>query len=540
MNNLKGEKSLKSENTILQRKIPLVEMDLQWIIFRLFLCKNFRLMKKILASLFFCGLAFSGIAQQKPKKVEFVEYDLPNGLHVILHQNKTNPIIAVSVLYHVGSKDEDTNRTGFAHFFEHLLFEGSTNIGRNQYSEYVEEAGGSLNANTSQDRTFYFELLPSNELELGLWLESERMLHAKVEQAGVETQREVVKEEKRQRVDNQPYGTLLENAFKLAFKEHPYKWVPIGSMEHLDAASEEDYVKFYRTFYVPNNATLSIAGDIDIEATKELIKKYFGTIPSGEKLNIYRDVEFLSADAFINKYFPGAPESKTSKIKKDLESKTTEEFLKVYFSKASTKKSTIPRSKVVEPALGGEKRMVVEDNVQLPGVVMGYRMPGQNTEDFYAVRMLNMILSGSKSARFNKTLVEKEQKALFVQGFPLPLEDPGLALVLGIANMGVSADDLEKAMDNQIDNLLANGVSDEEMEIVKNKIETDFYSDNSRVGGISESLANFHVYFGSAGLINEQMDKYLAVTKEDIMRVAKKYYVKDNRVVLHYVPKSEK
>lgn len=496
-------------------------------------------MKRILTSLFIAGAILVSNAQDKPKKVEFVEYDLPNGLHVILHQNKSNPLIAVSVLYHVGSKDEDTNRTGFAHFFEHLLFEGSTNIGRGEYSEYVEDAGGTLNANTSQDRTFYFELLPSNELELGLWLESERMLHAKVDQTGVETQREVVKEEKRQRVDNQPYGTFLTNAFDLAFHKHPYRWMPIGSMEHLDAATEEDYIKFYRTFYVPNNATLSIAGDIDIEATKKMVKKYFGGIPTGEKLNVYRDVEFLSPEKFTKKYFPGAPESKLEKIQKDLKEKSTEEILKAYFSGVSSKPQPIPRPTEVEPPLGGEKRMVVEDNVQLPGVMLGYRMPAQTSDDFYAVQILNRILSGSKSARFNKTLVEKEQKALFVQGFPLPLEHPGLALVLGIANMEVSAEELETAMDNQIDKLIEEGVTDEEMQIVKNKIETDFYSTNSKVGGISESLANYHVYYGSADEINKQMEKYLAVTKEDVLRVAKKYYKKDNRIVLHYVPKSE-
>ncbi|MEZ4937334.1 MAG: pitrilysin family protein [Crocinitomicaceae bacterium] len=496
-------------------------------------------MKRILTSLFVAGSLLVANAQDKPKKVEFVEYDLPNGLHVILHQNNTNPLIAVSVLYHVGSKDEDTNRTGFAHFFEHLLFEGSTNIGRGEYSELVEDAGGSLNANTSQDRTFYFELLPSNELELGLWLESERMLHAKVDQLGVETQREVVKEEKRQRIDNQPYGTFLTNAFDLAFDVHPYRWMPIGSMEHLDAATEEDYIKFYRTFYVPNNATLSIAGDINIEETKKLVKKYFSGIPTGEKLNVYRDVEFLNPDDFVAKYFPGAPDSKKEKIQKDLGAKTTEEILKMYFSNVSSKIIPIPRPTAVEPALGGEKRMIVEDNVQLPAVLLGYRMPEQNSSDFYAVQILNRILSGSKSARFNKTLVEKDQKALFVQGFPLPMEHPGLALVLGISNMGVSAEDLEKSMDEQIDKLLAEGVTEEEMEIVKNKIETDFYSTNSKVSGISENLANFHVYFGSADQINKQMEKYLSVSKEDILRVAKKYYVKDNRIVLHYVPKSE-
>ena len=178
------------------------------------------------------------------KQIEFIEYDLNNGIHVILHEEHATPIVAVSVMYHVGSKNENPERTGFAHFFEHLLFEGSENIGRGEYSDLVERNGGTLNANTSQDRTYYFELLPSNQLELGMWLESERLLHAKVDSLGIETQRSVVKEEKRQRVDNQPYGSFMENTFKRAFTEHSYNWVPIGSMDHLDAAEENDYVNF--------------------------------------------------------------------------------------------------------------------------------------------------------------------------------------------------------------------------------------------------------------------------------------------------------
>ena len=184
-------------------------------------------------------------------KIKFVEYNLTNGIHVILHEEHSTPIVAVSVLYHVGSKNENPERTGFAHFFEHLLFEGSQNIERGEYSKLVEKNGGTLNANTSQDRTYYYEILPSNQLELGLWLESERMLHAKVENVGIETQRSVVKEEKRQRVDNQPYASFISEMFKRAFPKHPYRWVPIGSMEHLDAAQEKDYVKFYQDFYVP-------------------------------------------------------------------------------------------------------------------------------------------------------------------------------------------------------------------------------------------------------------------------------------------------
>lgn len=198
-------------------------------------------MKLQLASLLMLGSVIPSFAQEK---VKYVEYDLANGMHVILHEEHATPIVAVSVLYHVGSKNENTNRTGFAHFFEHLLFEGTTNIKRGEYSELVEKNGGVLNANTSQDRTYYYEILPSNQLELGIWLESERLLHAKVEQTGVETQREVVKEEKRQRMDNQPYGSFMGNMFEAAYDKHPYSWIPIGSMEDLNAAQEIDYVNF--------------------------------------------------------------------------------------------------------------------------------------------------------------------------------------------------------------------------------------------------------------------------------------------------------
>ena len=189
---------------------------------------------------------------QAQEKIDYVEYDLPNGLHVILHEDHSTPIVAVSVMYHVGSKNEDPQRTGFAHFFEHLMFEGSENIPRGEFSNYVEKAGGALNANTSQDRTFYYDLLPSNQLELGLWLESERLMHAKVDSTGIATQREVVKEEKRQRMDNQPYGSFQAEIMSHAYTVHPYRWTPIGSMEHLDAASEEDYVNFYKTFFTFN------------------------------------------------------------------------------------------------------------------------------------------------------------------------------------------------------------------------------------------------------------------------------------------------
>jgi len=414
--------------------------------------------------------------------IAFEEYDLDNGLHVILHQDKSTPIVAVSVMYHVGSKNENPDKTGFAHFFEHLLFEGSENIERGEYSKYVEKAGGVLNANTSNDRTYYFEILPSNQLELGLWLESERMLHARVDNIGVETQREVVKEERRLRIDNQPYGTILQETMDRAFSEHPYKWPVIGSMEHLNAAEEADYKQFYNDFYTPNNAVLSIAGDIDISAAKTLIDKYFATIP--------------------------------------------------------VRNPNVFRPNIVEPALGGEKMDTIYDNIQLPAAIVAYRIPAQGTPDFYALSMLGTIMSQGASSRLRKAIVDEQQKAIQVGSFPMPLEDPGVTIAFGIANMGVDVGDLQASMFAEIEKLKNELISEREYQKLRNQTENNFVSSNSRMAGIAESLANYHMYFGDANLINTELDKYLAVTREDIQRVAKKYLTKDNRVVLHYLPKA--
>lgn len=438
-------------------------------------------MKKIFSSVL-AFLMMTPLLWSQSNKIKYVEYTLDNGLHVILHEDHSTPIVAVSVMYHVGSKNENPERTGFAHFFEHLLFEGSENIARGEFDDYISKAGGRNNANTTQDRTFYYEILPSNHLATALWLESERMLHAKVEEKGIETQRQVVKEERRQRVDNQPYGSILEEIMKRAYREHPYKWVPIGSMDHLDAAQEEDYVNFYKEFYVPNNAVLSIAGDIDIKETKELISQYFATIPSGD--------------------------------------------------------GDIYRPDVQEPPLNGEVRDTIYDNIQLPGVIQAYRIPAQGTPDYYALSMLGTVLSQGESSRLNKSVVDEQQLAVFTGNFPLGLEDPGVSIMFGITNMGVDPKDLENAIDAEVKKVQEELISEEEFQKLRNQIENDFVSSNSTMVGIAESLANYHMYFGDADLINTEIDRYLKVTRENIRRVARKYYVPENRVVLFYMPKT--
>ena len=341
----------------------------------------------------FCGLfLLISSSYWGQQKITYEAYDLPNGLHVILHEEHATPIVAVSVLYHVGSKNENPNRTGFAHFFEHLLFEGSAHIGRGEYSELVEKNGGTLNANTSQDRTYYYEVLPSNQLELGLWLESERMLHAKVDIKGIETQRSVVKEEKRQRVDNQPYGSFFTEMFKRVFTSHPYNWAPIGSMEHLDAAQEEDYVNFYKTFYVPSNATLSIAGDINIEQTKKWIAKYFETIPKGQAINLYRDFINLDEAAFLERYsveknafdaqnFMGSTDAAAQKL----------------ITYLADQKCMVDRPQKDRTTIETTIKDTIYDNIQLPALFIGYKMPAQTHPDTYAIEFLNEVLSSGSS-----------------------------------------------------------------------------------------------------------------------------------------------
>ncbi len=486
-------------------------------------------MKKI----FYVGaLTLLSVSAFSQKKVDFVEYDLPNGLHVILHQEKSTPIVAVSILYHVGSKNEKVGRTGFAHFFEHLLFEGSQNIERGEYDKLVEGNGGTLNANTSNDRTFYYEILPSNQLELGLWLESERLLHAKVENIGIETQRSVVKEEKRQRVDNQPYASFITEAFKRMFVDHPYNWVPIGSMEDLDAAQEEDYVNFYKTFYVPSNATLSIAGDLDIEQTKKWIDKYFASIPSGQAINLVRDYENMTNDEFVAAY--GVDRSV---LEGEDYNKPKSAEAKKLLAKYSAMPTNITRPADYTGKLTKVIRDTVYDNIQLPALFITYNFPNQTDKDFYALEMMNEILSGGSSSRMNKSIVERKEMAVAAFSAPFGMEAGGIGILGAISANGVDLTELQKAIDDEIVKMQNELVTQEEFEKIRNKMESDLIDMNSRVAGIAENLADNHVYYGSAARTNTMLDGYMKVTREDIQRVAKKYFTQDARLILIYLPK---
>lgn len=424
-------------------------------------------------------LSFPALAQ---KKIDFKEFTLDNGLHVIMHQDNSTPIVITSVLYHVGSKNENPERTGFAHFFEHLMFEGTENIDRGEYMKVIESRGGTLNAFTSADITFYFETLPSNELELALYLESERMLHAKVDETGVETSREIVKEERRQGVDNRPYGTILQETLKRAYSSSSYRWPVIGSMDHLNSASIEEFQQFYNDFYVPNNATLSIAGDLDYAQTEEWVRKYFSEIPKGTK-QIYR------------------PD-------------------------------------VMEPKKTTEIRDVVYDNIQIPAVIQAYNLPPRNHPDSYALSLLSTYLTGGNSSLMTKELVDKQQKALALAAIPLELEDGGVFIMYGIANMGVAPEDLESGIDELIKQVQEEGISDRDFEKLQNIIENSIVSGNSTVAGIAQNLAEAHVIYGDTDYINQTMEKFTSVTQADLQRVAREYLTIDGRVVLYYLPKA--
>jgi zinc protease len=345
-------------------------------------------MKKILLSLTTLATFALQASAQGGVNIKFTQYDLPNGLHVILHEDHTAPSVVVSVLYHVGSKNEDPTRTGFAHFFEHLMFEGSDNIDRGEYMKLVSNNGGVLNANTSFDRTYYFQQLPSNQLELGLWMEAERMSHLKVDSLGIETQRAVVKEEKKQRYENTPYGHLIEQVFANSFTQHPYKWMPIGEAQYIDQAKYSEFFDFYKKYYIPNNATLTVAGDFNPTQAKAWIEKYYGSKVKGTPVNA--------------------------------------------------------KSIVKEPKWTKERRETYYDKIQLPAVVLSYHVAEQGTPDAYALELLGKILSDGKSSRMQKKIVDEEQKAVQAGAFSLGTEDPGLMMVFGIANMGIDQQDLEK------------------------------------------------------------------------------------------------
>lgn len=425
--------------------------------------------------------AFTASAQMNP--IVFEEYDLPNGLHCILHVDKSAPIAAVIVHYRVGSRDENPVRNGFAHFFEHLMFEGTQDIPRASISKYAEGVGGRLNAYTSFDETVYHMEVPAHEVKLPLWIESQRMRNLIIDKIGVETQRGVVKEERKMSYDNRPYGTWNEKSNKLLFKGGSYAWTPIGSAQHIDSAAIPEFQDFYDKFYQPNNATLVVSGDIDAKQVRGFIESYFGGISRGKEI-------------------------------------TREKF-------------------ILEPYTGTYRETVEDPKAQLPAMFVSYRGPKMGDLDAYAFQMLNDILTSGESSRFYQRLVDKDQVAVQATAFNWDLQYAGRISMIGVAAPGKDLKDVEKTMDEEIVRIQKEGVNDEEFTKAKNIAETRFLLDKKGALDKGLALAKAYAYFGNSNLANTEIEKFYKVTKEDLRRVANKYLTVNDRVVLYYVPKAK-
>ncbi|MXV38712.1 insulinase family protein [Flavobacteriaceae bacterium Ap0902] len=437
-------------------------------------------MKKTLLSIAAAGLAFMANAQQ----IDYEEYDLDNGLHVILHQDKSAPVVVTSVMYHVGAKDENPERTGFAHFFEHLLFEGTENIERGDWFKIVTSNGGKNNANTTDDRTYYYEVFPSNNLQLGLWMESERLLHPIINQIGVDTQNEVVKEEKRLRVDNSPYGNIIKAIKENIFTKHPYRWTTIGEMEHLDAATLEEFQDFNKKFYIPNNAVLVVAGDFDHAQAKEWIDAYFSEIPAGP---------------------------------------------------------AIERPVIKEDPITSPIQATWEDpNIQIPMYAVAYRTPAMTSKEAYTLDMLSTLLSGGKSSRLYKKMVDEDKTALQVGAFNMSQEDYGTYIIYGLPMGDNTREDMLNGYDREIERVQTELISEREYQKLQNKFENNYVSSNASVEGIAHSLATSYLLYGDTSLVNNEIDIYRSITRQDIQDVANKYLNPNQRVILDYVPAQEK
>ena len=418
-------------------------------------------------------------------KIPFETYKLPNGLTVIFSVDRTTPTVAVNVWYYVGSKNEIPGRTGFAHLFEHVMFTGSGNIPYGLHDKLTEGVGGSNNGTTNNDRTNYFETIPSNYLETALWLESDRMgfLLDKLDIAKLNAQREIVKNERRQSYDNQPYGRVSE-IFSAAMypKGHPYSWSVIGSMADLSAASEEDVKSFFRLYYAPNNATLAVVGDFDPAQAKAWIQKYFGDLPKGKE---------------------------------------------------------VERPKVALGKLDGPKRLVYEDRVQVPRLYIQWPTVGFKNDDDYALSVLSSILSGSRTARLTKALVYDSQKASQVFGFQNSAEDVGVFQVTVVPRPESTLTELESAVDQVIQKFIAEGPTAEELQKAKSGLELNFLRGLESNLGKANQLISGAVFYNNAGQFSTDYQKTLAVTAADVKRVAAQYLNRP-RIVLSVVPKGKK
>ncbi len=413
--------------------------------------------------------------------IDFETFTLPNGLKVIVHTDKTTPIVAVNILYNVGAKDEDPELTGFAHLFEHLMFGGSVNIP--EYDPPLQNAGGENNAFTNNDFTNYYLTLPKINLETAFWLESDRMLSLAFTPKSLEVQRKVVIEEFKQRYINQPYGDVSHTLRKLAYKTHPYQWPTIGKdIKHIEQATMESVEDFFFSHYAPNNAILSVAGNITVNEIKPLAEKWFGNIPKRE--------------------------------------------LKV-------------RNLPVEPEQTERHFLKVVRKVPATALFKVYHMPKRNNKDYYATDIISDLLSNGKSSRLYQHLVKEKQLFTRVNAYISGSIEPGLFQFEGTLNNNVKLEDAEAAIDHELQAIINGDFSDHELEKVKNKFEANFTFSNHDLDERALNLAYYEL-LGDADLINHEIENYAAVDRDQILKVANTLFDKNKASVLYYVAKDDK
>ncbi len=420
-------------------------------------------------------------AAVRPPKLSYQRIKLPNGLTVLLHQDRSTPIAHVQLWYHVGSKDERPGRTGFAHLFEHMMFKGSKNVEPEQHTSIVSSVGGRANAYTTEDATVYWQTVPSQYLPLVLWMEADRMATLRIDDRTFRNERQVVKEERRMRIENQPYGRLNEILFDQAFTVHPYKHPVIGSMKDLEAATIDDVREFYRTYYVPANCTMVIAGDFEIDQVTELVNRYLARVPAAAK--------------------------------------------------------EVPRDIPKEPIPTKEKRATVEEPWPLPAVVVAHHITYDGHPDSYPLHIVSKVLSDGQSSRIYRKLVYETGLALTAFGGGNIIEDPNLFFAVAIVNPGQSPAAVEKALISELDRLKAEGITDRELQRAKNQFARDYILGRESLQDKATHLAHAEVLHSDITTADGEFDIFQKISIADVQRVAKTYFTPERRVILHVMPK---
>jgi zinc protease len=423
---------------------------------------------------------FSPSAAVRPPKLQYELSTLPNGLTVVLSEDHSTPIVHVQLWYHVGSKNEKPGRTGFAHLFEHMMFKGSKNVEPEAHTSLISSVGGQANAYTTDDETVFWQTVPAQYLPLALWLEADRMASLRIDNATFTNEREVVKEERRMRVDNQPYGRLTEMLYDQAFTTHPYKHPTIGSMQDLEAASIDDVRDFYQTYYVPSNATLVIAGDFDPAQAKQLVDRHLGRVP------------------------PAA--------------------------------NPVPRDIPKEPLPTKERRVTLESSWPLPAVVVAHHITYDGHPDSYPLHIASKVLSDGQSSRIYQKLVYEKQLAVAAFGGANLIEDPNLFYAVAIVQPGKSPEDAIKALIEELDRLKAEPISARELQRTKNQFARDYILGRESIQQKAMHLAHAHVIHEDITTADGEFDIFQNITAGDVQRVARTYFTPESRLVMTVMP----